>query len=153
LNALIVDESTMSNIFLNEPTQAQTDAALAELQRALRMPPIPVPEDSLQLLYDAACRDTGGSQAARNFLFWLAGHADPTGFLGDGGIELRRLDGQLKNAALQVIAWWVGPTNSDRPLYDVLGNLRARFSRKEHGARENGMGNEVDESRIRLHAR
>ena len=121
----------MPGISLYEPTQAQTDAALAELKKALRMPPIPVPEESLQLLHDAACMDTGGSQAARNFLFWLAGQPDPTGFRGDGGIELRRLDGQLKNAALQVIAWRAGPTKSDQPLYEVLGKLRARFASKE----------------------
>ena len=118
----------MNNTILHEPTQAQIDAGLAELKQMLRRPPTPVPEESLQLLYDAACQDSGGSQAARNFLFWLAGQPDPTGFRGDGGIELRRLDGQLKEAALQVVAWWAGPTKSDSPLYELLGKLRRRFS-------------------------
>ena len=117
----------MLNVSLHEPTQAQKDAALAELKRALRTPPTPVPEKSLQLLYDAACMDTGGSQAARSFLFWLAGRSDPTGFVGDGGLELRRLDRTLKSAAFEVAAWWAGPTKSDRPLYELLDKLHARF--------------------------
>ena len=87
-----------------------------------------VPEESLRLLYEAACHDTGGSQAARNFLFWLAGRPDPTGFEGYGGLELRRLDRQLKSAALEVLSWWAGPTKSDAPLYEILGKLRSRFA-------------------------
>ena len=134
----------MTNIFLNEPTQAQTNAALEDLKRALRMPLPPEPEESLRLLYEAACHDTGGSQAARNFLFWLPGQPDPTGFIGDGGLELRRLDGQLKNAALQVLAWWAGPTKSDRPLYNVLGKLRERFTPKEQVSKGTRIRNGVD---------
>jgi hypothetical protein len=113
--------------FPHEPTQADQDAALAELKRVLRMPRPPVPDDSLHMLYEAACMDTGGSQAARNFLFWLAGQPDPTGFEGCGGIELRRLDYQLKAAALEVLQWWAGPTKSDEPLYDILRKLTDRF--------------------------
>ena len=108
--------------------QSEVDAALAEFKHLLPRSPLPVPEESLHLLYEAACWHTGGGQAARNFLFWLAGQSDPTGFVGDGGIELRRLDHQLKSAAFQVIAWWAGPIASDRPLYEVLRKLRARFA-------------------------
>src|SRR5437773_3460633 len=100
-------------------SKSQTDAAFAELKRALRMPPPPVPEASLQLLYEASCHDTGGSQAARNFLFWLAGRPDPTGYSGYGGLELRRLDHQLKDASFEVLKWWAGPTKSDAPLYEI----------------------------------
>jgi len=123
--------SNNSILFPHEQTPAETEAALAELTRALRMPPPVAPEAALNMLYEAACQDSGGSQAARNFLFWLAGQPDPTGFVGDGGIELRRLDGQLKKAAFQAIEWWAGPTQSDQPLYDVLGKLRRRFSAQE----------------------
>src|ERR1700689_623570 len=107
----------MSNhsIIPDETTPAERQAALAELKRIMRLPLPPVPEQSLELLYEAACHDTGGSQAARIFLFWLAGQSDPTGYVGDGGIELRRLDQQLKQAALQVMEWWAGPTKSDKP--------------------------------------
>jgi hypothetical protein len=112
---------------LIEPTKGHADAALAELKRTLIMPPPPFPEQSLALLYDAACRDTGGSQAARNFLFWVAGRPDPTGYVGYGGLELRRLDRQLKDACFQVLTWWSGPTRSDAPLYEVLAKLRTRF--------------------------
>ena len=115
-------------LHLLNPSKTQTDAALAELKRLLRMPPVPVPEESLHLLYEAACCDTGGSQAARNFLFWLAGMPDPTGFVGDGGLEFRRLDRQLKSAALEVLGWWAGPTRSDAPLYEILEKLRLRFA-------------------------
>jgi hypothetical protein len=114
-------------LHLIEPTKSQTDAALAELKHALRMPPPPVPHESLQLLYEAACHDTGGSQAARNFLFWLAGRPDPTGYSGYGGLELRRLDRQLKDASFEVLNWWAGPTKSDAPLYEILAKLRSRF--------------------------
>ena len=110
----------------NSQTKEETDAALAELKQMLRMPPVPVPDDALRLLYEAACLDTGGSQAARYFLFWLVGKDDPTGFQGDGGLELRRLDGELKNAALQVMEWWDGPTKNDAPLHQVLEKLKQR---------------------------
>ena len=115
-------------LHLSNPSQAQTDAAMAELKQCLRMPQVPVPDESLRTLYEAACHDTGGSQAARNFLFWLAGRPDPTGFEGYGGLELRRLDRQLKSAALEVLSWWAGPTKSDAPLYEILGKLRSRFA-------------------------
>jgi hypothetical protein len=120
----MIDSSTQ---FPHEPSQAEQDSALAELKRVLRMPRPPVPEESLRFLYEAACMDTGGSQAARNFLFWLAGQPDPTGFEGCGGIELRRLDYQLKAAAFEVLQWWAGPTKSDEPLYELLRKLRNRF--------------------------
>jgi len=121
------------SLHLTETTKSQTDAALAELKCVLRMPPPPVPQESLQMLYEAACYDTGGSQAARNFLFWLAGRPDPTGFVGDGGLELRRLDRQLKDACFEVLNWWAGPTRSDTPLYEILGKLRAKFAPATYG--------------------
>ena len=116
------------SIELYEPTKSEKDAALAELKRALRMPRPPVPEESLQLLFHAAAQDTGGSQATRSFLFWLAGQADPTGYEGNGGLELRRMDHQLKDACFQVLHWWTGPTKSDAPLYEILHKLRDRFT-------------------------
>ena len=106
-------------------------AVFAELKRALQTPPVAVPEASLELLYDAARIGSGGGQVARSFLFWLAGQPDSTGFVGDGGLELRRLDGNLKAAAMEVLAWWAGPTRSDRPLYEVLHKLRVQFAPEE----------------------
>jgi hypothetical protein len=120
--------SNQPSQFLHEQTPAETQAAIAELKRMLRMPVPPVPEESLRVLYEAACQDTGGSQAARSFLFWLTGQTDPTGYVGDGGLELRRFDHQLKTAALQVLEWWAGPTKSDEPLYDLLHKLQSRFT-------------------------
>jgi len=29
------------------------------------------------------------------------------------------------------MTWWAGPTKSDRPLYDILRNLQARFAPEE----------------------
>ena len=109
-----------------EPITSGSNASLweSELQRLLPLPAVPVPEDALQLLRKAAGGDSGGCQAARNFLFWLAGRSDPTGYVGDGGLELRRLDRELKAAALEVMRWWAGPTYSDTPLYRVLEELR-----------------------------
>ncbi len=109
-----------------EPSPAQRGEMLTQLRRAL-LPPPPVPVEALRLLHETACADTGGSQAARNFLFWLAGQPDPTGFRGDGGLELRRLDRERKDAALEILHWWSGPTKSDEPLYEILAQLRYRF--------------------------
>lgn len=96
--------------------------ALEQLRASVR-PPLPVPQASLDLLVAAAQGDTGGSQAARNFLFWLAARPDPTGYQGSGGLELRRMDRYHKGAALEVLTWWAGPTQSDQPLYDSLSKL------------------------------
>jgi hypothetical protein len=100
---------------------------LAQLHRA-SLPPSPVPTAALHLLYEAACGDTGSSQAARHFLFWLAGQPDPTGYEGFGGLELRRLDRDRKEAAWEILHWWTGPTQSDEPLYGLLTQLRRRFA-------------------------
>lgn len=105
----------------------QKAAAMKELRRYLTMPTPPVPQDSLVLLHEAACQDTGASQACRSFLFWLVGKTDPTGYVGTGGFELRRMDGELKNAAIEVLRWWSGPTKSAQPLYDILASLHLRF--------------------------
>jgi hypothetical protein len=109
-----------------ETTDDHWTAAVTDLKRLIS-PQEDCPVAALKSLFYAACLDTGGSQAARNFLFWLAGRSDPTGYEGNGGIELRRLDRELKEASLDVLRWWSGPTASDEPLYEVLRELRARF--------------------------
>lgn len=109
-------------------TPEQRKAAIAELRHAILHPIAPVPANSLRLLFEAACHDTGGSQAVRSFLFWLAGEPDATGFQGQGGLELRLLDYSLRQAAVEVFTWWTGPTKSDTPLYDLLGKLEVQFA-------------------------
>jgi hypothetical protein len=121
--------------FNAEPSSEQRAEMLTQLRRAL-LPPPPVPTAALQLLYETACADTGGSQGARNFLFWLAGHPDPAGFDGCGGLELRRLDRERKDAALEILRWWSGPTKSDDPLYAILAQLRWRFARDDDVSNE-----------------
>ena len=111
----------------DEPSPEQKAEMFAQLRAALRPPP-PAPHEALRVLFETACADTGGSQAARNFLFWLAGQPDPTGFRGDGGLELRRLDRQRKDAAYAIPHWWTRPTKSDEPLYAILRQLRDRFA-------------------------
>ena len=110
-----------------QPSPAQRAEMLEQFRKAL-LPPPPAPFDALKLLHETACADTGSSQAVRSFLFWLAGKPDPTGFQGSGGLELRRLDGERKDAAFEVLRWWSGPTKSDEPLYELLRNLRERFT-------------------------
>lgn len=112
-------------------TAEEKAAGLAELRRLVSLPLPPVPEASLRALYEAACSDTGGSQAARSFLFWLAGQPDPTEYRGSGGLELRRLDHSLRMAALDVFSWWTGPTKSDEPLYRILKDLERRFGSRQ----------------------
>lgn len=111
---------------LPDPNELR-NATLAELRRLFRSPPPPVPTEALDLLFDAASQDTGGSQAVRYFLFWLAGRSDPTGYNGHGGLELRRLDSQLKEACFEVLKWWSGPTKSDQPLFTILDKLQIEF--------------------------
>ena len=113
------------------PERKARQAAVEELRRYLKIPMIPVPHEALRQLHDAAQQDTGGSQACRNFLFWLAGQPDPTGYRGDGGLELRRLDGALRSAAIEVLTWWASPTKSDQPLYEILARLREHFGGQE----------------------
>ena len=98
-----------------------------ELRAALMVKPLPVPEAALDCLVEAALGDTGQSQVCRWFLFWIAGLDDPTGFKGEGALELRRLDSGLKEKALEILAWWTGPTQSDTPLYSRLERLEQRF--------------------------
>ena len=118
----------MTDVFpVRRLTAEERASGLAELRRLVSLPLPPVPEGSLRALHEAACSDTGGSQAARSFLFWLAGQADPTGYRGSGGLELRRLDHQLRSAALDVLNWWTGPTKSDEQLYQILQDLERRF--------------------------
>ena len=87
-----------------------------------------VPAQSLELLRKTAFGDTGGSQAARSFLFGLlVGQDDPTGYRGDGALELRRFDDRHRQAALDVLDWWTAGTETDQPLYDVLDALIEKF--------------------------
>lgn len=122
----MTDQSDTAPIiqFHARPTLAEAEVVLSQLRRATQPPPA-APVEALRLLFETACRDTGGSQAARSFLCWLAGLLpDPTGYQGHGALELRRLDRQHKEAALEVLAWWAGPTDSDQPLYELLAKLR-----------------------------
>jgi hypothetical protein len=100
---------------------------LAELSGLLAAKPRPVPSEALALLHGTAAGDTGGSVAARTFLFWLVGRSDPAGLGTDGALELRRLDARHREAALAVLTWWTGPTRSDQPVYDILEDLDRRF--------------------------
>lgn len=85
--------------------------------------PLAPPVDALNLLFATACRHSGASQAARYFFFWLEGFQDPTGYVGDGGIELRRLDTKHKKAVLEILTWWTGPIDSEDPLHHVVARL------------------------------
>ena len=118
----------MNDLSPISPERKARRAALEELRRYLKIPIIPVPHEALRQLHDAAMQDTGSSQACRNFLFWLAGQPDPTGYRGDGGLELRRLDGALRSAAIEVLSWWASPTKTDQPLHEILARLREQFS-------------------------
>lgn len=118
----------MHEEFPISPDRRNRQEAVAELRRYLKMPAVPVPHDALLKLHEAAQQDTGASQACRSFLFWLAGQPDPTGYAGDGGLELRRLDGALRSAAIEVLTWWASPTQSDSPLREILVQLRDQFS-------------------------
>lgn len=107
-----------------QPMDAADFEALSGLMTAKQRP---VPSEALALLHETAAGDTGGSVAARTFLFWLVGRPDPTRLGKDGALELRRLDAKHHEAALAILTWWTGPTRSDQPVYDVLDALSRRF--------------------------
>ncbi len=115
---------------LPSPRPDQTAMALSQLRIALKPNPNTAPEQALSLLGAVAASDTGQSQAVRHFLFWLVGKPDPSGYQGLGGLELRRLDGSIKEAAFVVLKWWSGPTKSDEPLYRVLRALREQLDKQ-----------------------
>lgn len=96
----------------------------------LEFAPRPLPAAALARLYQEARGRSGGSQAARSLLFWLGGEKDPTGYAGNGGLELRRLDAKNRQAALDVINWWAFPEDSDR-LFDVLESLAKELATPE----------------------
>lgn len=86
-----------------------------------------VPTDALDRLKRAAYGDTGGSQAARYFLFWCVGQDDPTGYKGQGALELGRLDHALTKDAVVVLQWLTRNPYSYEPIHSVLDDLRASF--------------------------
>lgn len=112
---------------VRDEASPEDHARVLDQIRGSLLPPLPLPVDALQLLLETAQTDSGGGQAARNFLFWLAGRPDPSGYRGSGGLELRRLDAERRNAAMEILRWWCGGIESDEPLYAVLAQLRERF--------------------------
>lgn len=90
-------------------------------------PPRPAPHAALALLHEAAIEQSGGSQAVRSLLFWMAGEPDPTGYAASGGLELRRLDAKRRQAALDVLNWWAFPEDST-PLFEAVEDLRRRIA-------------------------
>lgn len=124
-------DRTTSPVPFETDTQEMSAHQLAELSGLLAGKPQPVPSEALALLHGTAVGDTGGSVAARTFLFWLVGRDDPAGLGTDGALELRRLDARHREAALAVLAWWTGSTRSDQPVYDILEDLARRFSALE----------------------
>ena len=112
---------------MQEPTKEQTKQAVAELSAALRRPSTPVPQVELDLLCEVALGDTGQSRTCRYLFSLLVGADDPTGFKGEGLLEMRTLDRNFADAFLKILDWWRGPTKSDKPLYDILRKLERRF--------------------------
>ena len=87
-----------------------------------------VPWEALRLLTESARNRTGGSQAARSFLFWLAGRPDPSGYESAGGLELRRLDPDHQSAALEIMRWWIAGKDSSEVLHEALDVIAREFS-------------------------
>ena len=119
-------------IELGEATERRETEKVAALVRAeLNRPRTPVPQAELDLLEQVALGDTGQSRSVRYLLFLLPGYEDPTGFRGDGLLEMRPMDRELTEAFLKVFAWWRGPTESDKPLYSALSRIEAAFPRAD----------------------
>lgn len=125
-------ESGINHDAIPPPADEQgRKSALSILRAALGRPLTPVPQEELDLLADAALGDTGQSRTCRYLLFLLPGQNDPTGFEGQGLLEMRTLDRALVDAFLTVLNWWRGPTKSDLPLYEVLQRIENAFPRED----------------------
>lgn len=111
-----------------EHARRETEKAVSALRAELNRPQTPVPQDELDSLYEVALGDTGQSRTCRYLLCLLVGADDPTGFKGEGLLEMRTLDRKLANAFLKVLDWWRGPTKSDQPFYDILRKLETAFA-------------------------
>ena len=112
--------------YANRETKKAVDAIAVELNR----PQKPVPQNELDLLRAAALGVTGQSQTCRYLLFLLVGADEPSGFQGEGLVEIRTLDRKLADSFLSVLEWWRGPTKSDTPLYDILREVEDKFPPK-----------------------
>jgi len=110
----------------------ETAKAVAAVRAELGRPQTPVPQEELDLLEKVSLGDTGQSRTCRYLLCLLVGAEDPTGFKGEGLLEMRTLDRKLADAYLKVLDWWRGPTKSDAPFYDVLRKLEAAYPTPEN---------------------
>jgi hypothetical protein len=109
----------------------ETAKTVAAIRSELDRPQTPAPYAALELLEKAALGNTGQSRSCRYLLFLLPGAEDPTGFKGEGLLEMRTLDRALADAFLEVINWWRGPTESDELLYAVLQRIEKAFPPKK----------------------
>ncbi len=116
--------------FAEAHAKRRTDEAVEAIHEKLSRPSAPLPEAELQTLLKAALGDTGQSRTCRYLLYLLVGAEDPTGFKGEGLLEMRTLDRKLADTFLTVLNWWRGPTQSDQPLYDILQRLEDAFSKE-----------------------
>jgi hypothetical protein len=114
-----------------ERAKRETEKAASRLRAELNRLQTPVPQDELDRLRQAALGDTGQSRTCRYLLCLLVGADNPTGFKGEGLLELRTLDRKLAEAFLKILDWWRDPTRSDQPIYDILRNLEIAFGSRE----------------------
>lgn len=114
---------------MNDP-EAE-DAAFQELRECMQFSktlifPIEQIEAALDRMGEMACSDTGGSQAARGFLYSMAGEKNSV----DGEdyrwdiMELRRFDYSFQRDAIMLIQWMIGPEG-------VMDMIREQISRFE----------------------
>lgn len=114
-----------------EAVKLEGAKAAAAIRAELSRPPVAVPQEELDLLARVALGDTGQSRTCRYLLCLLVGADDPTGFKGEGLLEMRTLDRKLAEAFLKILDWWRGPTKSDLPVYDVFRRIEQQFPPKK----------------------
>ena len=69
--------------------------------------------------------------AARYFLFWLDGEASPDGpSEDDGASQLLNLLEKQKQAAFEVLQWWLTPRKNVEPILTLHERIRAQFAAK-----------------------
>lgn len=91
---------------------------------------IPAPRNALRKLFRAALHDNNQGRAVRYFLFWLDGEIPPDGPSESGASDLMDLTEKQKEAAFEVLSWWIAFGRRVESLLTVLENIRRQFTPK-----------------------
>jgi hypothetical protein len=91
---------------------------------------VSTPRNAMRRLFRAALHDNNQGRAARYFLFWLDGEVPPDGPSESGASDLMDFTDEQKEAAFEVLRWWITFGRRVESLLTVLENIRRQFTPK-----------------------